>query len=58
MTKLPRYGLWFGDPTIWGVVWERTVVQRVDHVMDGVLVGAVLLAPFYILYKVSLFLIN
>ena len=33
-------------------------MQRVDHVMDGILAGAVICAPFYILYKIGLFIIG
>jgi hypothetical protein len=31
-------------------------MQRIDHVMDRVLVMAVLCLPFYVIYKFGLFL--
>lgn len=33
-------------------------MQRVDHVMDSILASAVFCAPFYILYKIGLFMIG
>jgi len=32
-------------------------MQRVDQVMDGLLVSAIMVAPFYIFYKIGLFLL-
>lgn len=32
-------------------------MQRVDQVMDGILVSAIMVAPFYILYKIGSFLL-
>ena len=33
-------------------------MQRVDHVMDPILVGAILIAPFYIVYKLGMYIIH
>jgi len=33
-------------------------MQRIDHVMDRVLVTAVLCLPFYVIYKIGLFVVE
>jgi len=37
---------------------EDLVMQRIDHVMDGLLLSVTMCAPIYLLYKIGLFLIE
>ena len=33
-------------------------MQRIDHIMDGILFGALVCAPFYLVWKIGLFLVE
>ena len=41
------------DPARGEAVGERAAMQRVDRIMDGLLLGLVMVAPIYIVIKVS-----
>ena len=36
-----------------GAVGERAAMQRVDRIMDGLLLGLVMVAPIYMVIKIS-----